>query len=135
MAAAGGTDVAGRDVFGDPVVRAAVDAWRVLTAAERADVEERHEARLRPGASGLECRACGYVYERRRGRKAAGDLVCPSVMYARTGSVRAALAVVPTVPQERRYPCRRCGVQVPAVGPEPLCGSCEGQGDLFGGEA
>ncbi|WP_163550708.1 hypothetical protein [Candidatus Frankia nodulisporulans] len=108
----------------DPVILAALQAGRRVTAAEELDVRRRHTAELAAGR-GVCCRACGFVLT-------VQHQACPSIVLVDARSLRIALTVIPLAPRRR---CARCRGQLDVTPVGPLCPVCDGQDDLFGGAA
>ncbi|WP_163554250.1 hypothetical protein [Candidatus Frankia alpina] len=110
----------------DPVILAALQAGRRVTAAEERDIRRRHTAELTAGLA-VCCRACGFALT-------VQHQACPSIVLVDARSLRIALTVVPLAPRRR---CTRChgqlAVTVTVTG--LLCSVCGGQDDLFGGAA
>ncbi|WP_161983203.1 hypothetical protein, partial [Candidatus Frankia alpina] len=108
----------------DPVILAALQAGRRVTADEELDIRRRHTAELTAGP-GVCCRACGFALT-------AQHQSCPSIVLVDSRSLRIALTVVPLAPRRR---CTRCRGQLDVTPAGPLCPVCDGQDDLFGGAA
>ncbi|THJ48001.1 hypothetical protein [Candidatus Frankia alpina] len=110
----------------DPVILAALEAGRRVTADEERDVRRRHAAELTAGPA-VCCRACGFVLT-------AQHQACPSIVLVDSRSLPIALTVIPLAPRRR---CTRCHGQldVTVTVSGLLCSVCGGQDDLFGGAA
>ncbi|WP_163549966.1 hypothetical protein [Candidatus Frankia nodulisporulans] len=108
----------------DPVILAALQAGRRVTAAEELDVRRRHTAEL-AADRGVCCRACGFALT-------VQHQACPSIVLVDARSLRIAMTVVPLAPRRR---CTCCRGQLDVTPAGPLCSVCDGQDDLFGGAA
>ncbi|MBE3206806.1 MULTISPECIES: hypothetical protein [Parafrankia] len=111
----------------DPLITAAVKAFRGLTPAERAAVAGRHGVGTSDTKAEKTCRGCQFRYRR-------GAATCPSVVYLNTGSYPKAMAAIPPTTTSR--PCRICRVPVTvpvstSAGDRPVCDSCQDQPPMF----
>lgn len=103
----------------DPLIVAALTAGRRVTPAEAVTVRARHDAK-QDRRRGPTCAGCRFRFR-------ADAPECPSRVLLTTGSLRRALAIVPS--GERR--CRQCRQLVPSSHSGPLCDACQDQGALF----